>query len=164
MPRAVSTGGGQCWSVRSQYARFSGMPEPDGRSTGNLIAVDAVHGNLYAASYDQGVLRSVDDGATWTSLGLAGVRLRGLALDPADPEVLYVGTLGQGVYTTTSATGAGSLVALAGSPANAEEVAVAGGTVFVAGGAAGVFASSDGGQTWAQSGSSVVRSDGPYWL
>src|SRR5206468_7128065 len=77
----VSIDGGQTWSVRSQYPRFSGgAPDLDGRSTGNLIAVDPVHGNLYAASYDQGVLRSADDGATWTSLGLASVRLRGLAL------------------------------------------------------------------------------------
>ena len=54
---------------------------------------------LYAASRQNGVLKSTDAGETWSLAGLwpPGGVLLGLLVDPNDPDVLYAGTDGMGV-------------------------------------------------------------------
>jgi photosystem II stability/assembly factor-like uncharacterized protein len=56
---------------------------------------------LYAGGADIGVVKSLDDGATWTAAdnGLTNRAIRVLALDPQKPETLYAGTNG-GLFKT----------------------------------------------------------------
>jgi hypothetical protein len=144
---------GATWTLRSAVPQFAGgnaktagLPAEHPRSTGNLLAQDA-SGFLYAATFKQGVLRSKDGGDTWTPLGLSGVYLRTLLLDPSNPGVLYAGSYGAGLYRTTDAAGAGGFTQLTGAPSTVEELAAAGGTLYAAAGTAGVFSSTDG-DTW----------------
>ena len=151
----VSTDDGRSWSPRSDVPRFSGgnndgtsLPDPHPRSTGTLLAVDPSRQLLYAATFADGVMRSSDDGRTWTGIGLAGSYLRGIAIDPTNPDVLYVAAYGEGVERTTDASGAGPFTVLPGSPATPEELAIVGDTLYAAAGPEGVVATSDGGGTW----------------
>lgn len=168
----ASDDGGVNWSLRSNVPQFnggnnggiSGLPTTDHpRSTGDLLVVDDANHLIYAATFEHGVMRSADDGRTWTTLGLDGKYLRALAADPSNPDILYAATYGNGIYKTTAARSGGSFSVLAGSPANAEDILVIGGKVWVAGGPAGVFSSSNGGASWTQAASTVLRSDGPTW-
>ena len=168
----VSQDGGQTWALRSGVPQFSGannvgtkgIPHTHPRSTGTLLALDEEGGFLYAATFEQGVLRSADDGATWTVLGLAGRHLRGLAMDPTDPDTLFVASFNDGVYRTTDASGAGTFVRLGGSPVTPEEVRLIGGALYVAGGTAGVFRSPDAGLTWTQLGIGTIPVTGTSWM
>jgi hypothetical protein len=165
---AASTDNGRTWTFRSRVPQFSagnndaaGLPTPHPRSTGNLLAADPAGGFLYAATFDDGVMRSADGGLTWTTLGLAGRYLRSLALDPADPDVLYAATYGDGVYGTGSARSTGAFVALAGSPPIVEELFAGGGAVYAAAGSGGVFRSTDSGGSWTRLGTGAP---GPVWV
>lgn len=168
----VSTDDGLSWTLRSEVPQFSGanndgikgIPHTHPRSTGALLALDEANGFLYAATFEQGVLRSADGGLSWTVLGLAGKHLRGLALDPSNPDTLYVAAYNDGVYRTNTASSTGSFVKLAGSPLTPEELRLIGGTLYVAGGKAGVFRSPDGGQTWEQLGVGSIPVTGPSWM
>ena len=147
---------GATWALRSAVPQFAGgnaktagLPAEHPRSTGNLLAQDPASGALYAATFNQGVMRSDDGGDTWVPLGLSGVYLRTLLLDPANPDVLFAGSYGAGLYRTTDAMGSGGFTQLAGgAPSTVEELATAGGTIYAAAGTAGVFSSGDGGDTW----------------
>ena len=157
----VSIDGGQTWETRSQHPRFNGENGRVGRTTGQLIAIDP-GGYLYVATYDQGVLRSGDDGRTWTTLGLAGRDLRSLALDPTNPDVLYASTYDAGVFKTETARSAGTFSALSGSPTDVEELLILGSEIYGAAGFGGVVKSLDGGQTWRQIASSTMY--GAAWI
>ena len=74
---------GATWRMLSTVPQFAGgnaktagLPAEHPRSTGNLLAQDPVSGSIYAATFSQGVMRSDDGGATWTTLGLSGLPLR----------------------------------------------------------------------------------------
>jgi hypothetical protein len=167
----VSQDGGDSWSLRSAVPQFSGgdnegvngVPHTHPRSTGTLLAEDASGGFLYAATFAQGVMRSADGGHTWTTLGLAGKHLRGLAFDPAHPNTLYVGAYNDGVYVTTNASTTGAFTKLAGSPTTPEELLLIGDSLYVAGGKAGVFRTRNGGASWQQLGGSAIPTNGPFW-
>jgi hypothetical protein len=160
---------GATWRMRSTVPQFAGgnaktagLPAEHPRSTGNLLAQDPVSGSIYAATFSQGVMRSDDGGTTWTTLGLSGLHLRSLALDPSATSVLYAGSYGQGLYETTDAGGLGGFTRLATAPVTVEELSIAGGTIYAAAGTSGVFASSDGGATWSQPGAGQLRA-GSMW-
>jgi hypothetical protein len=167
----VSQDGGHGWSLRSGTPQFSAgdneginaLPHTHPRSTGTLLAEDASGGFLYAATFKQGVMRSDDGGHTWTTLGLAGKYLRGLAFDPANPDTLYVGAYNDGVYVTTTASTTGTFSKIAGSPTTPEELLLLGDSLYVAGGKAGVFRTRNGGSSWQQLGGSAVPTNGPFW-
>ena len=166
----VSSDNGLNWELRSTAPQFSGgntsvasLPRPHPRSTGNLLAIDATAGLLYAATFKDGVMRSADDGRTWTSIGLSGTYLRSLALDPSNPEFLYAASYGSGVYRTTTASSDGGFAPLPDSPATAEELLAQGSELYAAAGPDGVFRSSDRGGTWAQLAPAALRTDGPVW-
>ena len=108
----VSEDAGETWAVRSLVPQFSGssnsvsgVPKGHPRSTGTLIAVDAAKSLLYAATFQGGVMRSSDEGATWTTIGLAGKYLRSIAMDPQDTDTLLVATYGQGVWRASGPAG-----------------------------------------------------------
>jgi hypothetical protein len=52
---------------------------------------------FYVSRYDTGVLKTTDDGATWTSIGPDTEYVISADLDPAT-GALYIGTLGSGVW------------------------------------------------------------------
>ncbi len=64
------------------------------------LAIDPVDSSVvYAATIRDGVFKTTDEGATWTSLGpgLEGLEVGFLALDPRDRATLYAGTHEGGV-------------------------------------------------------------------
>jgi hypothetical protein len=150
----VSDDAGQSWTLRSTVPQFAGgdtpnvagLPPSHPRSTGHLLAIDP-QGRIYAATFRDGVMRSVDDGATWTTLGLAGEHLRSLALDPTDPDTLIAAAYEDGLFRTTTATGDGSFAAVPGAPAGVEELRFIGSDLYAAG-AAGLAVSHDAGSSW----------------
>src|SRR5262250_2426732 len=83
----------------------------------------------------------------WTSFGPEGGRVYALALDPTTPTTLYAGTLGGGVFKST--TGGSSWSAVNTGLANLEVRTLAlDPTTLYAGTLGGVFKSTDGGSSW----------------
>jgi photosystem II stability/assembly factor-like uncharacterized protein len=90
-----STNGGLTWQ---------NLP---GSSLGAVVMVmdPSNHDTLYAGnSPNGGVTRSLDGGATWTALnnGLGSPAVFALAIDPRNPQVLYMGTAGAGAWKTVN--------------------------------------------------------------
>lgn len=58
---------------------------------------------VYAATANQGVLRSRDRGETWLPInnGIKNAIVYTLAIDPVKPKILYLGTWGGGIYKST---------------------------------------------------------------
>lgn len=138
----TSHDGGQTWSrptTGTTVPSFNGV-NPDRlnhRSTGNLIALDesTTPPTIFVATYSGGVMRSVDDGATWISIGLSGKYLRSIAIDPLNANTVYAAAYDDGVYVSTKAkqacTDPCSLFGTApivGSPLFPEELVALGGT------------------------------------
>jgi len=167
----VSTDGGESWSRRSDVPGFSGIAHPRvpgleppfPRSTGNLLALNEKAGLIYAATYDKGVMRSSDDGKTWTSLGLDGKFLRSIVLDPSNPDTVYVVALGDGIYKTTTASTSGTFSRLNQAPSTPVQLAQIGGELYVAAGKEGIWRSEDGGGTWSAVGVGSIPLNGPFW-
>lgn len=154
---AVSNDGGSTWTTRSQAVRFSGVHGPTGKPVGNVLLSDPNGDFLYAATYDQGVMRSRDDGVTWDQLGLAGMQIRAIALDEDRPGRLFAATWQGSVYRTDTARSSGVFEALVAGPTAVEDLLVINGHVFAAGWN-GVHRSHDGGTIW-----TTVHNDGALW-
>ena len=125
------------------------------RCTGNRVLVDydAASGveYIYVATGDGGgVVRSTDGGRTFTAIGLVGMNsaITGMALDPADSSVLYVGTRANNAYKLTGIRQTATTTHLTGAPARIEEMAAIGGSVYAAAYTSGVYKVSNGGATW----------------
>lgn len=139
------------------------------RSTGNLIACDqsaSFPGYLYAGGVDSvsganAVMRSSDNGATWTIIFTSPDYIRGVALDPTTPTTLYVATYGAGVFKTTAARTVGTGgwgSALSGGPAKPEEMLVlTDHTLYVA----GADSTGGNGNIWKSSGSTLAATGAP---
>jgi sortilin (neurotensin receptor 3) len=80
----------------------------DGDRTALLI--NPTNPDVMYLSTDNGVQRSTDGGHTWpVSLSLGpGHEATNLVMDPLNPEVLYAGILGKGVYKTTTGGAGGN--------------------------------------------------------
>ncbi|MGB9375919.1 MAG: hypothetical protein WCB04_00200 [Mycobacteriales bacterium] len=122
----------QCDGNGTTGAQIAGNEHP--RSTGNLIAQDnsGATSYLWTGTFQNGVKRSTDDGATWPTSALAGEKVRSLVVDPADPDTVYAAIMGKGVYVSRNARGSMTFAALSGTPTSPEELAVIGGKLFVA--------------------------------
>lgn len=163
----ASDDAGVTWYLVSDAVQFSGanngagtpLPSTHPRSTGDLIVVDEAARTITAATFDQGVMRSTDAGATWRSIGLGGSYLRAAVADPVHTSDVLVAAYGTGVFRVDVS---GGVSAIAGSPSGTEELAVVGTEVFAAAGTDGVFRSGDGGNTWRH----VLEgsSSGPEWI
>lgn len=129
------------------------------RCTGNRVVVDydAATGVEYvyvATGNGGGVARTTDGGQTWTKIGLVGLNtaITGMALDPSDPSVLYVGTRADNAYKLTGIRQTASTTHLTAAPARVEEMATIGANVYSAAYTSGVYKLSNGGSTWTRLG------------
>ncbi|GJI94015.1 hypothetical protein RugamoR57_07330 [Duganella caerulea] len=100
----------------------------------------------------EGIYGSVDGGATWHLLGMAGHAVLALAIEPGAPATMYAGTLANGVFK--SMDGGNTWVHLNNGLGNVEvrAVAVSGHNtqhVYAGTAAHGVYRSQDGGASWA---------------
>lgn len=144
----VSTNFGQTWSKKAGAVDFDangvyllpGYGEHP-RPTGNLLAQDnsGTTKYLYAATATQGVKRSSDDGTTWERVSMAGVRMRSVALDPANPDRLYVATAGTGMHVSTNARGLMTFARAGAGPDFPEELKFVNGKLYIAANRAGMF-------------------------
>ncbi|HET7009299.1 MAG TPA: hypothetical protein VFI11_00865 [Anaerolineales bacterium] len=73
---------------------------------------------VYAGTV-QGLYRTVDNGNTWTLLGLHTDEIESIALGRSDTEVIYAGTKRNGVMVTSNGGASWSPLASPGSPINA---------------------------------------------
>jgi len=92
-----STDGGASFAVKN-----SGLPDPMFMSAAAGVRVNPAHHDvLYVGAENDGVFKSTDGAETWmpVNLGLDGVGVSGLALDPVKPNTLYAAT-GSSVYRT----------------------------------------------------------------
>jgi hypothetical protein len=92
---------------------------------------------MWTGSVSGGVWKTVDGGASWQPMNdfMATLSIGCMAMDPLDPDVLYVGT-GEGFFNTVGGTS--NLAAVKG---------------------AGIFRSTDGGVTWKH----MISTTGPEW-
>lgn len=125
--------------------------------TGLTIAV-AANGDAYVGVEQPGesspattLFRSTDDGATWTSTGLApaGSGVVDLALDPGNPALVYAAMWGGGLHRSTD-FGATFTALSNGLPSSVNAVTYWAPTSTVYAGTSfdGVYKSTDGGETW----------------
>ena len=145
---AVSTDFGLTWAAKAAAADFdgngtyqvvSGQGHP--RATGNLFAQDnsgSTH-YFYAATASGGVKRSTDDATRWDTVALAGHHLRSIALNPSNPNQLYVADAHVGLQVSNDAKGAMGFSVVPGSPAIPEELLFLDGKLYVAAHTSGIF-------------------------
>jgi photosystem II stability/assembly factor-like uncharacterized protein len=159
-----SIDGGTSWSALS--SRINGCD-----NIHSLVISPSNPDIVYVANYDDltgdtpfPLIRSVDDGATWSEFSTwrePGVPpFAALAIDPRNPNVVYAGGYEMGVFITTnggahwSATGPGNtgVTALAIDPVNPKIVFAATGRLSGyprnPSGFQGLFKSIDGGASW----------------
>ena len=118
------------------------------------LAIDPIVKNtIYAATLD-GIYKSNDEATSWKRIGLDGVPSFSIVIDPKNPKVIYVGTLGEGIYKSidggmswenksqgiTDPYEEPSVLAIAINPDNTE--------IIYAGTWNGVFRSNDSGNSW----------------
>ena len=98
--------------------------------------------------------RSTDGGASWTdsNVGLSSQEILTLAIDPAAPTAVYLGTPG-GVFKSTNHGGSWTTANIGLSGAGIATLAidpVASTTLYAGGAGMGAFKSTDGGAIWAE--------------
>jgi hypothetical protein len=67
----------------------------------------SLQGTVYAGTYEGGVFKSTNAGASWTGTGRLTRVWEGqpfipaLAIDPTDPDTVYAGTFGAGIFKSS---------------------------------------------------------------
>ena len=132
----------------------------------------AVPTTLFAAGVSGGIWKSEDNGATWrpTGDGLTNIAVNALLIDPARPDVMYVGTgegyfreeirgtglplRGNGIYVTTDGARSWQQLPATSTPdfhwVNDLEFGVTDSRLIYAATRSGVWRSTDAGATWAR--------------
>src|SRR5581483_7607394 len=143
------------------------------RSTGNLIAVDETGSTnyVYAGTFQDGMMRSTNGGSTWFAMGLSNMIIRGIAIDPASPWVVYAAAYSNKVWKantarTISGTGTSGWWQLSNAPDKVEEMLVLGSSIYAVGrdttAGGGVWKSTDGGTNWTKLGGSSISTTPTY--
>lgn len=137
----------------------------DNPGTIHVIVVDPTDSNIvYAAAETAGVLKTMDNGATWTAMttGLTPIVVDGqstfsvtdLVIDPVAPTTLYLAA-GSGAYKSVDGGESWAALVLPADSVVPTAVAVyeaAPNNVFVGTAASGLFGSDDYGATWTSRG------------
>jgi len=179
----------QAWEAHQKLERdslFHGLkwrsigPTPQG---GRVVDIESVPGELYSfyvAYASGGVWKTTNNGVTFKPLsdGLPTMISGDIAVDPSNPEVLWIGSgepnssrssySGLGVFksedggstfTPKGLTDVDRIGRVVVDPRNGQRVFVAGaGRLYSEGGQRGVFMSEDGGDSWSQ----VLKNETPY--
>ena len=128
-----STDGGANWNTLWDWPRLAAGV--------NALLIDPTNPSiLYAGLDGGGLFKSTDGGATWNGAGLADKTISTLAMDPADPSVIYAAT-GDGLFM--SKDGAADWTANNG-PGSATALAIAPGVLYAGTAGSGVYRSTDG--------------------
>jgi hypothetical protein len=56
---------------------------------------------FHSSTFDPGLFKSTDGGASWNSTGLYGTLASAVAIDPSNPDILYAGTVTNGASDLT---------------------------------------------------------------
>jgi photosystem II stability/assembly factor-like uncharacterized protein len=98
-----STDGGTRWKAANtglfgaETARERARQRPHRVDEGYVfgLVVDPQHPEtVYASTWEHGLLKSTNGGATWRSVGFRAVNA--VAMDPVNPEIIYAGALADG--------------------------------------------------------------------
>jgi photosystem II stability/assembly factor-like uncharacterized protein len=155
-----TTDGGANWqATSSDLLANETAEERDHRSLEGYVYALAVDRRdrdiVYAGTWEKGVFKTTDGGASWRSIGLEAVSP--LALDPRDPETIYAGAVGglgpTGVFKSSDGGASWHLVGLQGTtvgalaldPQHPE-------TIYAGTDGKGVFKTTDGGASWGAAG------------
>jgi len=101
-----STDSGNTWSVISENVPYFGQNfcSPSGGLTDVAQSISSPTALYCTASYPNGTgayFRSDDSGATWRQLkGGMAAPPEVVKIDPTNPDVVYIGTFGEGIYRT----------------------------------------------------------------
>ena len=111
MIAAFDPGSGALWGILDEASTSSVLRSDDGGTTWTTIpgspteltALAAAGGDVYVGDKNNYVSQSTDDGATWTTTGLAtntrtGGPVDTIAIDPTTPGPVCVGFAGGGVW------------------------------------------------------------------
>ncbi|MHB9117834.1 MAG: addiction module protein [Burkholderiales bacterium] len=148
-----STDGGLTWSLSNVGVPKN--PQAQLESSIVILAINpATPSTLYAGTYGEGIFKSTDSGATWSTNKANYFRALSLAFDPATPTTLYAGAE-SGIFKSTdggstwkTVYGTDSVHALAIDPTSP--------TTLYAGTNTGVFKSTDAGSTWSTANKGVT--------
>jgi hypothetical protein len=169
----TDTYGAYLW-VDSQWQQLvtsSSMPSGDiavGGTGVYEIAIAPSNTDRFYMEYNGYVYRSDNRGATWTKTSFAQVtdgsnnnyRVEGskMAVDPANPNIAYVGTPTEGMFVTSNAGASWSQISALGTTSTGDFLVAFDRTSGVSGGktqgiyvekyGTGVYHSTDGGSTW----------------
>ncbi|HUR67804.1 MAG TPA: hypothetical protein VM370_01045 [Candidatus Thermoplasmatota archaeon] len=148
-PDGTLWGGG--FSMRRSVDDGRTWQEAGAPANGFPLAIGA-DGRVFVPT-SAGVLTSADAGATWQDLGSPGLAFgaTSLLVDPKDPGAVFVSDEFLGI-TRVSAGGAESRATGLQPIEFLALAAAADGSVLLAGGAQGIFASRDEGATWSHTG------------
>ncbi|HEY0742265.1 MAG TPA: IPT/TIG domain-containing protein, partial [Chryseosolibacter sp.] len=116
----------------------------NGIAGGLIISMTSKDNQLFAASFDNGVYTSSDNGETWTSINQGLGHLQAFSVSPVG-DALYAGTL-SGVYVSTDNGASWSFKGLSSN--GITSVVSIGSTLLASSYNAGVFASTDHGVSW----------------
>jgi photosystem II stability/assembly factor-like uncharacterized protein len=167
---------GNTWTpIFDDYPAYSlGAVVVDPRDSDVVWLGTGENANTRSASFGDGVYKSTDGGETWTRVGLeSSEHIQRILLDPRDSDVVYVAAQGplwvpggdRGLYKTTDGGGSWTRVLhvsddtgitdVAQHPGNPDVIYAAAyqrrravGQTIGGGPDAGIFKSSDGGDTW----------------
>jgi photosystem II stability/assembly factor-like uncharacterized protein len=159
----VLVGSGTVYQSNDDGATFTAS---GALSEENLLAIGFDPTNpsiLYATSQLNGVFKSTDGGITWSAsnggltrwdagVGYPVIDVSSIAIDPASPQTLYIGTNGGGIYK--SVDGAESWTSVYAATSSTQPiycmlaVPTSPTTIYACVGGAGVMQTVDGGATW----------------
>ncbi|MFH1680610.1 MAG: hypothetical protein ABIH26_08205 [Candidatus Eisenbacteria bacterium] len=94
-----SVNGGLSWSLSTSGLGY--------KKVWGMAAVETAPPLVYAGTYEQGLFRSRDFGATWDSVPIPELFVRAIAIDPTDTSIVYAGGYYKqggagGVYKSTN--------------------------------------------------------------
>lgn len=143
-----STDGGTTWSSLDSL----------GSAPVRALAVDPRSSDVVYAAVGTsgpsapGVYRSTNGGASWTALagGLVGSSFNAVAIDPADPSIVYAGATDTGIFRSSDGGASWTAIndGLTGLDISAITIDAQTPSIVYAGTSGGVFRSADGGAHW----------------
>src|SRR6185295_13729871 len=98
------------WSVHTVSAQSAWTANgPEGGTIRALASDPQAPATLYAATFENGVFKSIDGAGRWVNVGLLDTGVTDLTIDPQTPEIIYAGTI-RGVFKSTDGGGSWSAV------------------------------------------------------